>query len=136
MVSTLATATAALAVSTTTATAMATAATDTATTTSNCNNTIVKYNSDGIFLLENGVALIMWVGRAANRALVHSLFGVPTLEGIDTSSVLLRPAEPGASPNDACLRVNAVIAALREERTATWLQLMVVGEGDGQNEHR
>jgi hypothetical protein len=99
-------------------------------------STININNSDGIFLLENGVALIMWVGRAANRALVHSLFGVPTLEGIDTSSVLLRPAEPGASADDACLRVNAVIAALREERTATWLQLMVVGEGDGQNEHR
>ncbi|KAG5179019.1 Sec23/Sec24 trunk domain-containing protein [Tribonema minus] len=97
-----------------------------------------RLTSDGIFLLENGVGLLMWVGRAANRALVASLIGAPSLEGLDTSALALLPAaaQPGGSSGDACARVNAVVAALREERAQHYLQLMVVGEGDGQNEHR
>ncbi|CAB1113207.1 unnamed protein product [Ectocarpus sp. CCAP 1310/34] len=89
-----------------------------------------RLSSEGVFLLENGVELFLWVGRAANPAVVSALFGLPSLEGVDLTR--LQPQEEG---NDLCRRVNSVIAALRQERM-TYLQVTVVGEDDGHNERR
>ncbi|CAM9383976.1 unnamed protein product [Scytosiphon promiscuus] len=89
-----------------------------------------RLSPEGVFLLENGVELFLWVGRGANPAIVSALFGLPSLEGVDLGRLQLQ--EEG---NDLCRRVNSVIAALRQERM-TYLQVIVVGEGDGYNERR
>ncbi|CAN0204987.1 unnamed protein product [Discosporangium mesarthrocarpum] len=89
-----------------------------------------RMTSEGVFLLENGISLFVWVGRVANPAVVSALFGVPSLEGLDPSTLTVQ-----TEGNELCGRVNNIIGALREERM-TYLQVIVVGEGDGQNEHR
>lgn len=48
-----------------------------------------------MFLLENGLEVFLWVGRAASRALVSALFGVPSFEGIDVTTVQLQVGREG-----------------------------------------
>lgn len=78
-----------------------------------------RLSEDGIFLLENGVELYLWVGPSASPALVLALFGIPSLEGQDLSSLQVQ-----AEGNDLCRRVNTIISALREERM-TYLKVCV-----------
>lgn len=49
-----------------------------------------RLSSDGVFLLENGVELLLWVGREANPAIISSLFGVPSLEGQDPQMLAIQ----------------------------------------------
>lgn len=43
-----------------------------------------------MFLLEDGVELFLWVGRAANPAVVSALFGVSSVEGVDLARLQLQ----------------------------------------------
>jgi hypothetical protein len=70
-----------------------------------------RLSSNGIFLLENGHDLFMWVGRAVNPAIISTLFGVNSLEGADMSQVKIL-----AENSDFSTRVDAVITALRQDR--------------------
>lgn len=51
------------------------------------NLSIERLQCDGIFLLEDALTLYMWVGRSAPSALLTSLFGFPTMDGIDCTQV-------------------------------------------------
>ena len=70
-----------------------------------------RLNSAGIFLLENGHDMFMWVGRAVNPAIVNTLFGVNSLEGADMSTLAINAAN-----SDFSTRVDAVVTALRHDR--------------------
>ncbi len=80
--------------------------------------------SDGIFLMENGYDMFMWIGRNVNPAIISTLFGVPSLEGVDVSAMSIL-----AENSDYSSRVNAVIVALRDDR-ARYMQLHFIKEGD------
>lgn len=45
---------------------------------------------EAVFLLENGIELFLWVGREASPALLSSLFGISSIEGVDLSSLQLQ----------------------------------------------
>ncbi len=47
-----------------------------------------KLEKNGIFLVEDGQQIYMWVGKQANPDQISQLFGVPTLENVDTLQVL------------------------------------------------
>ena len=49
-----------------------------------------RLSPDGVFLLENGVELFLWVGRAASPAVVSALFGISTVEGVDLTRLQLQ----------------------------------------------
>ena len=51
------------------------------------NLSVDRLSSDGIYLLDNGVDMFMWVGRSADQNNVNSLFGVPSLESVDPAQV-------------------------------------------------
>ncbi|CAG9133775.1 unnamed protein product [Plutella xylostella] len=44
-----------------------------------------KMEDQGIYLLENGVHMLLWVGSAASPELTQALFGQPSPQAIDTS---------------------------------------------------
>merc|ERR1719231_2030081 len=81
--------------------------------------------SDGIFLLENGHDLFMWIGRAVNPAILDTLFNTKSLEGVDAMALSIDP-----NNSDFSSRLSAVIDALRVDRTR-YMQLHFVKEGDG-----
>lgn len=91
------------------------------------NLTIDRLASNGIFLLDNGVEMFLWVGRSANPAILNSLFGTNSLEGIDMSQVKLQ-----RGGNDFASRLSAILLALREDDTPHTLfaKVTVVREGD------
>ncbi len=86
---------------------------------------------DGALLLDNGVELYLWVGRAAPAGLVAALWGeggVPN--GMDPRASL--PAEP----NNFSKRVGEIVRALRAD-AASAQRLRIVRDGSGDaNEHR
>ena len=91
-------------------------------------------SSSGVFLLDNSLELLLWVGRATPPALLTTLFNLPPgaeangLDGIDPA--LLVPREPSSDDgNDVLSRLTNLLAALRHRRGA-WLKLVVVRESD------
>lgn len=49
-----------------------------------------RLSTDGVFLLENGIDLYLWVGRGADPDLVSALFGVASLEGQDLNLIQIQ----------------------------------------------
>ncbi|KAL9189552.1 hypothetical protein ACHAXT_009227 [Thalassiosira profunda] len=91
------------------------------------NLTVDRLASNGIFLLDNGIDMFLWVGRSSDPAILNSLFGVNSLEGVDMSQVRLR-----TSGNDFASRLHAIASALREDDSAQSLvaKVTIVREGD------
>ena len=89
--------------------------------------TIDRLASNGIFLLDNGLDMFLWVGRSSDPAILNSLFGTNSLEGVDMSQVQLQ-----TSGNDFASRVNAIVSALREDDSSETLiaKVTIVREGD------
>jgi protein transport protein SEC24 len=92
------------------------------------NLTHERLSTDGIYLLENGFDLFMWIGRQASAAILSTLFGYPSLDGVDPSTLQIQPDN-----SDYSSRVNAVIVALRADR-ARHMHLHFIREGDGHAE--
>ena len=51
------------------------------------NLTIDRLSSQGVYLLDNGSDSFIWVGRASDAATNNALFGVDSLDGVDTFRV-------------------------------------------------
>jgi protein transport protein SEC24 len=84
-----------------------------------------RLTTDGMFLLENGYDLFLWIGRNVNPAILDTLFGVSSLENADMSQLKIL-----SENSDFSNRFNAIVEALRDERTR-FLQLHFIREGDG-----
>lgn len=84
-----------------------------------------RLDTEGVFLLENGHDMFLWIGRGVSPTLLTSLFGVGSLDGIDMAALVIL--------SDSCQfanRLQMVINALRAERTR-FMQLHFIREGDG-----
>ena len=87
------------------------------------NLTNENIQSDGVFLLENGMHILMWVGRAVAPQTLLDLFGVERIDDIDASLLRIQTsAELG-------VRVNNIITAMRDRRSL-FLRIIIVKEGD------
>jgi len=85
--------------------------------------TAERLTSDGAFILDNGVDIFLWLGRAVPEEVVVSLFGLKTLEGIDCNQLRL---ETGG--DDLCIRVRNIIRACRS-RNPIFGTIRIVQEG-------
>lgn len=97
------------------------------------NLTVDQLRSNGIYLLDNGIDMYLWVGRAADISLVGSLFGVQSLDDCDLNQLeVLTSGDPLAS------RLGAIIDALRDEGDQFVIspKIHVVREGDQHMESR
>ena len=98
--------------------------------------------SDGIYLLENGYELVLWIGRSVSPSLLYSLFGVQSIEGVDMSTLELHTAD-NTTPttngdNNECSdtylnRIHAIIVGLRQVRSR-YMYMRIIREGDGPGE--
>lgn len=113
------------------------------------NLSIERLQCDGVFLLDDSLTLYMWVGRSAPTDLLTSLFGVPTMEGIDCKQVRaasitqtscaqshadlplcsLHQVKLLAPHDDASRRVASILSAVRDERLP-YPNLVIMREGD------
>eukprot|EP00605_Chrysophyceae_sp_TOSAG23-4_P001379 GSChrysophyteH1.ASY1.ANO1.1499.1 assembled CDS len=91
-----------------------------------CNLTSENLTSDGIFLLETGSDLFMWIGSGSNPLIIQSLFGVTSLQGVDMSTLQLQ-----TDNDDFSARFYAIVTALRADRQDRFMLLHKIREGDG-----
>lgn len=84
-----------------------------------------RLTSEGMFLLENGYDLFLWIGRNVSPAILDTVFGVSSLENVDMSQLSIL-----AENSDFSHRLSNVVDALRSER-GRYLQLHFIKEGDG-----
>ena len=91
------------------------------------NLTVDRLTSNGIYLLDNGVDMFLWVGRSSDPSILNSLFGTNSLEGVDMSQIRLQ-----TSGNDFASRLNTIVSALREDPMPqnTVAKVTIVREGD------
>ena len=90
-----------------------------------CNLTSENLTADGVFLMETGSDLFLWIGSQANPLVMNNLLVCP-LAGMDMSTVQVL--------TDSCdwaARFNAVLVALRDEHPQRYMHLHFIREGDG-----
>lgn len=92
---------------------------------STCTLSAAVLSPAGCYLLDNGIEIYLWVGKEAPAGLVQALFGVQSLQGIDTNTVQL--LDMG---NDYSQRVCAIVRTLRATSTQAQ-KLRIVREGAG-----
>jgi protein transport protein SEC24 len=89
-----------------------------------------RFVSEGVYLVENGVEMYLWVGARTDPSFLSALFGgLSSLEGVD-SLTLARCLEEGKGASDISTRVHNILQGLREERPMRYLTLNIVMEGD------
>ncbi|RLN69823.1 hypothetical protein BBJ29_001459 [Phytophthora kernoviae] len=88
------------------------------------NLSIERLQCDGVFLLDDTLNLYLWVGRSAPPELLGSIFGIPSMEGVDCSQLKLL-----APHDDTSRRVDAVLSAIRAERLS-YQNVVIMREGD------
>ena len=96
--------------------------------------TVDNLSSNGIYLLDNGVDMFVWVGRSANQMEVNALFGTPSLESVDPNQIKLQ-----TTGDDLATRVGSVVDALRDDSADPYIvssRIQVVREGDAHMESR
>jgi len=92
------------------------------------NLSVERLSSDGIFLLDSGVDMFLWVGRSCPPSTCASLFGVNSLENVDMSQVSLLK-----DGNELAQKLASIVQALREDDADPYVipaKVVVVREGD------
>jgi len=86
--------------------------------------TIEKLRDDGIYLLENGIHMLLYVGLAASPAWIQDVFGVQTAAQIDIDKTTLLERD-----NDLSRRVCGIVANVTQSRPRT-MKLTIVRQRD------
>lgn len=88
-----------------------------------CNLTNESIRSDGVFLMENGLHIMVWVGRAVAPQTLRDIFGVDHVDEINPMTKVQTTSELG-------LRVTNIVTAMRDRRSL-FLRIVIIKEGDG-----
>ena len=87
--------------------------------------TIDKISDDGVYLLENGLYLFMYIGLAADPTWIQEVFGVQSAAQIDIDKTRLLERDTPASQS-----VRSVIDKIRSERNRYFMRLVLVRQRD------
>jgi len=93
-----------------------------------------QLSSDGVFLLDNGQEMYLWVGKMADMNVISALFGSHTIDDFNPDE--LQPIFRG---DPFAARVGAIVEALREDEADQFVlpaKINVVKEGDHEREGR
>ena len=97
------------------------------------NLSVERLSSNGIFLLDTGVEMFLYVGSGADLNMLSALFGVHSLDDVDPSQVQVQ-----LSGDDFASRVGSIVSALHETKYTGQAspKIHVIREGDGAAEAR
>eukprot|EP00297_Palpitomonas_bilix_P004472 CAMPEP_0113914694 /NCGR_PEP_ID=MMETSP0780_2-20120614/30599_1 /TAXON_ID=652834 /ORGANISM="Palpitomonas bilix" /LENGTH=700 /DNA_ID=CAMNT_0000912741 /DNA_START=149 /DNA_END=2249 /DNA_ORIENTATION=+ /assembly_acc=CAM_ASM_000599 len=91
-----------------------------------------KLNSEGVYLLNTGDFLILFVGCRASAVWTHDVFGVETVQNMESLHLSL-PSESDEHQSDLAKRLGRVVARLQAEsarHTAKYPQVVVARQSD------
>lgn len=86
---------------------------------------IGKVTDDGVYLLENGIYMFMYIGLAVDTAWVQDVFGVQGMSQINLEKSVLEERD-----NPTSKQVRAVIELIRKERQRNFMRLVLVRQRD------
>merc|ERR1712070_699046 len=89
------------------------------------NLSVTAMSSAGAYLLEDGISMFLWLGRALPPAFVQALLGIPSLEGVDTSTIARIPVLKDVIN----VKVRNIVEAIREGRHI-FQKLHIIKQGD------
>eukprot|EP00927_Polykrikos_kofoidii_P024008 TRINITY_DN21923_c0_g1_i1.p1 TRINITY_DN21923_c0_g1~~TRINITY_DN21923_c0_g1_i1.p1 ORF type:complete len:930 (-),score=126.08 TRINITY_DN21923_c0_g1_i1:107-2785(-) len=89
------------------------------------NLTSESLTQDGVFIVEDGDVMIVWIGREANPAFLQSVFGVNSFDELDPTA-----AEMGTLGDPLSIRIASILAQVRSERPVPHISLIVVKQGE------
>jgi len=85
-----------------------------------------RLDRQGAFLLDDGQKLILWLGKNTASNFCSSVFGIPSLQGTDTSQLrITQNDDPQSLPN----RIINLIESIRSQRPL-YQKLHICKEGD------
>jgi protein transport protein SEC24 len=88
---------------------------------------------DGIYLLEDGEIILIWIGRAADQNTLQCVFGNGNIDELDTAAA---EASIGTAGDALSNKFGAILRQVRMERPVPYMQLHIMKGGDGQKEMR
>merc|ERR1712050_307404 len=87
------------------------------------NLTSETMTHDGVYLLEDGESILIWVGPSVDTAFLQALFGSLSFEQLDSTgaeAMLQKQFNPLAS------KVANIIRQVRAERSAAYMDLQII----------
>lgn len=97
------------------------------------NLTKDSMTQDGIYLLEDGEAMLIWIGRAADPNMLQAVFGNGNIDELDTNAA---EASIGTAGDPLSNKIGLILNQVRRERPVPYMQLHIMKGGDGQKEIR
>jgi len=91
------------------------------------NLTSESMTQDGVYLLEDGESILIWIGRAVDVNFLYAVFGVQSVDQVDpvtAEAVLAQRSEPLAT------KVLNILGQVRTERAVPYMQLHIIRHGD------
>merc|ERR1711899_485144 len=87
--------------------------------------TIEKISENGVYLLDNGIYLFLYVGLAADPSFIQDVFGVSTAAQINGEMPHLDERD-----NPTSQKVRKVVEIVRSQRTRQYMRLVIVKQRD------
>ena len=87
--------------------------------------TMEKINENGVYLLDNGIYLFLYVGLAADPSFVQDVFGVATAAQINVDMPQLEERD-----NTLSKKVRDVVNIVRSQRRRQYMNLVIVRQRD------
>lgn len=90
------------------------------------NLTIEKFERHGLYLIEDGQHIFLWIGRDAVPQLVLDVFNLPSLQDLRPGKMTLPVLE-----NPMSERLNAIVNKVRESRRGPYRPHLYLVREDG-----
>merc|ERR1712083_492509 len=74
---------------------------------------------DGVYLLEDGDTILLWIGKAVDVGFLQAVFGVLSLELLDTS---VAERVVGTRSNHTSMKIANIIRQVRSERPVPFMR--------------
>merc|ERR1711871_255126 len=91
------------------------------------NLTSESMSQDGVYLLEDGSGVFLWIGRAVDQQFLNAVFGVPSVEQVDP---LTAEASLGQRGDPLEMRISAILGQIRLERRVPFMRVQIVRQGE------
>mmetsp|Transcript_31268 Transcript_31268/g.56012 ORF Transcript_31268/g.56012 Transcript_31268/m.56012 type:complete len:954 (-) Transcript_31268:52-2913(-) len=91
------------------------------------NLTSESMTQDGVYLLEDGDQMLIWLGRAVDAGFLQAVFGASSFEQLDPASA---EAVIGTRGDPTSNKLANILRTIRSERTMPYMQLHVVRHGE------
>jgi protein transport protein SEC24 len=88
---------------------------------------------DGVYLLEDGEIMMIWIGRSVDPGFLSSVFGANSIDELNTDH-----AEQiiGTLENPLSTQVGKILRQIRQEQEVPYMQLYIMKGGEGNKEIR